>query len=104
MTAPRIIGYTHNPSAAGGYAHAVTVFGVGSPPVLSCGIYGHAMDHVALHQEPQRDVCAMCAEIVRAEILQIAVERFGADRKFSDAEASAFVRQMARIAPAVLPK
>jgi len=103
-TQPRIIGYTHNPDASGGFAHAVTEFGGGKPPVLACGLYGHAMDHVALHQEPQRELCAQCADIARVALLRAIVVRFGDGAKFSDAEAPKHLRELARFADAVLTK
>ena len=91
----RIIGYTHNPSASTGPAHAVTEFGNGAP-VLACGAPGYAMDHIALRTDPDRQLCVKCAEKLREELLWSVVDRFGSGKKFSDAEASGFLRDLAR--------
>lgn len=91
----RIIGYTHNPNATNGPAHAVTKFGEGAP-VLACGAPGYAMDHVALRTDPERLLCAKCAGILRDQLLWSVVDRFGSGVKFSDAEASGFIRNLAR--------
>lgn len=95
MNIPRIIGYTHNPNASTGPAHAVTKFGAGAP-VLACGAPGYAMDHVALRTEPERLLCASCAQHLRAQLLRDTAERFGPDKKFSEAEAVGYLRDLAR--------
>jgi len=88
-------GYTHNPDAQHGLAHAVIELGGGKPPVLACGLYGHAMDHIKVHTEPQRPLCDKCAEYTRVWLLTYAHERFRTGRNFSDAEAAKFVRELA---------
>jgi hypothetical protein len=103
FTSAAHIGYTHNPQARGGFAHSVIEFSLGKPPVLACGLYGQCMEIVCTFEEPKREVCPDCAEFVRADLLRVVVERFGPGMKFSDADASGFVRDLAKRAAFVLP-